>query len=130
MSMVLSSAVFDTVSKQDFLHFFPNDRLQAREVVDFLHFKKEDVSRATGVPSVSIRYDEKMPEELEQRVTEWAHLFNLVAQHFKGDGHKTAAWFAMSNPLLGYFAPRDMIRIGRYKKLLKFIMNALAETKR
>jgi hypothetical protein len=36
-------------------------------------------------------------------------------------------WFKVPNPLLGDVAPRDMIRFGRYKKLLKFIQSALEE---
>jgi len=53
-------------------------------VVEFLNFKKEDVSRATGVPSAFIRYDEKMSEELRERISEWANPSNLVAGHFFG----------------------------------------------
>jgi uncharacterized protein (DUF2384 family) len=128
--MVISNAdIFHTVPQQDHLEFFPHNRLQSKGVVDFLRLKKEDVSRATGVPSASVRYDEKMSEELHERISEWANLLNLVAEHFKGDPHKTASWFTMTNPLLGNISPRDMIRFGRYKKLLKFIVNALADNK-
>ncbi len=78
----------------------------------------------------SVRYDEKIPTELHERIKEWAILLNLVAEHFKGDATKTTLWFTTPNPLLGNISPRDMIRFGRYKKLFKFIFNALAENKR
>ena len=69
-----------------------------------------------------------MPKELEERVREWAVALSLVAQYFK-DEHKTVLWFKTMNPLLGNITPRDMIRIGRFKKLYRFILNALEENK-
>ena len=38
-------------------------------------------------------------------------------------------WFNTSNPLFGEQTPKDMIRIGRSKKLIKFIRNALLKNK-
>jgi len=124
------SDLFTTVPKRDHLSLFQNDRPDYQKVVQSLEFKKEDVSKATGVPLVSIRYDEKMPIELQERIREWAVLLNLVAEHFQSDAKKTTLWFTMSNPLLGNVAPRDMIRFGRFKKLIKFIITALAENRR
>jgi hypothetical protein len=48
----------------------------------------------------------------------------LVAEYFKGDLEKTALWFKIDNPMLGDVSPREMIRAGRFKKLIKFIYNA------
>ena len=124
-----SPGIFGTVAKRDHLSLFEDDTPNYEEVVDFLEFKKEDVSKAAGVSLGSVRYDEKIPAQLRERMREWANLLNLVAEHFQGDGTKTTLWFTMPNPLLGNIPPRDMIRFGRYKKLLKFIVNALAENK-
>ena len=121
---------FDTVPKEDYLSLFQNDKLKYDGVVDFLEFKKSDVSKAAGVPVSSVRYDEKMPIDLHERIREWATLLNLVAEHFKGDVNKTALWFTTPNLLLGNVTPRDMIRFGRYKKLVKFVLNARAENRR
>ena len=126
----LSSDIFSTVPKRDYLSFFQNDRPEYQNVVHFLEFKKEDVSTATGVPLSSVRYDEKIPTELHERIREWATLLNLVAEHFQGNSNRTALWFTMPNPLLGDVSPRNMIRLGRYKKLFKFVVNALAENRR
>jgi hypothetical protein len=109
------------------LVFFEKGEARASKVIEFVDFKKEDVSRAVGVPQSSVRYDERMPQILKDRLREWANLFNLVAQFFKGDAGKTALWFKTTNPMLGNITPRDMIRYGRYQKLLKFILNALSE---
>lgn len=128
--VTLSKNIFDTVPKKDYLSFYKNDKLNYNRIVDFLDFQKEDISKATEIPLSSVRFDSRIPKELHDRLKEWAILFNLVAGHFKGDANKTALWFTTPNPLLGNITPRDMIRIGRYKKLFKFIFNALAENKR
>jgi hypothetical protein len=47
-----------------------------------------------------------------------------VAGYFEGDIEKTALWFRTPNPMLGNISPRDMIRFGRYKRLLKFVTEA------
>jgi hypothetical protein len=120
---------FDTVPKKDYLSLFQNDKPKYDGVVEFLEFKKSDVSKAASVPVSSVRYDDKIPEELHERIREWATLLNLVAEHFGGNAQKTALWFTTFNPLLG-ITPRDMIRFGRYKKLVKFVLNARAENRR
>ena len=122
--------LFATVPKQDFLSLFQDNNPKYQSVVQCLNFKKEDVSKATGVPLSSVRYDEKMPSELQDRIREWATLLNLVAEHFQGDSGKTVLWFTTINPLLGNISPRDMIRYGKYKKLLNFVLNALSENRR
>jgi uncharacterized protein (DUF2384 family) len=123
----ISRDIFSNIPKKDYLSLFDKGEARAPKVVDFVGFKKEEIAQATGVPSNSIRYDERMPQILKDRLRELATLFNLVAQFFDGDAEKTALWFKTPNPMLGDISPRDMIRSGRYKKLLKFIINALSE---
>ena len=123
----LSRDIFSNIPKKDYLSLFAKREAYPHKVVDFVGFKKEEVSQATGVPSNSIRYDDRMPQILKDRLRELATLFNLVAQFFEGDAEKTALWFKTPNPILGNISPRDMIRFGRYKKLLKFILNAISE---
>ena len=122
--------IFATVPKEDYLSFFKDDQPVYNRIKEFLEFRNEDISTATGIPLKSIRLDERIPLEVQERMREWANVLNLVAEHFNGDVSKTALWLTTSNPLLGNMAPRDMIRFGRYKKLFKFIFNALSENKR
>ena len=122
--------IFATVPKEDYLSFFKDDQPVYNRIKEFLEFRNEDISTATGIPLKSIRLDERIPLEVQERMREWANVLNLVAEHFNGDVRKTALWLTTSNPLLGNMAPRDMIRFGRYKKLFKFIFNALSENKR
>jgi uncharacterized protein (DUF2384 family) len=119
--------LFETVPKEDYLSLFPSGGTDYEKVVDLLDFRKKDVSRASNVALHSVRYDlPKMPKELQDRIQEWAVALNLVAQFFR-DEQKTVLWFKTPNPLLGDVAPRDMIKIGRFKKLRRFILQALSE---
>ena len=119
--------LFRNVPTTDALQLFDDaGRLDVRKVVGLLNYKKEDVAVASEVPLASVRYDKNMPDALAERAREWATALNLVANFFK-DQHKTVLWFQLPNPLLGNISPRDMIRVGRFAKLLKFIQTALDE---
>lgn len=120
------TALFHTVPREDPLRLFLGGSTDYQRVVSLLDFKKKDVARASQISIQSVRYDHKMPKELEERVREWAVALSLVAQYFQEE-HKTVLWFKTTNPLLGNISPRDMIRIGRFKKLYRYILNALGE---
>ena len=122
----MGSAIFDTVPKKDYLSLFSGGRTDYKKVVRLLDFNKRDIAKASHVPLNSVRYDQKIPKELEQRLNEWATALAAVAQHFK-DAQKTVLWFKIPNPLLGNVAPREMLRVGRFNKLHRFILNALSE---
>jgi len=123
-------ALFETIPKEDYLRLFHSGHTDYEKVVDLLDFRKKDVARATNLALHSVRYDPpKMPKELQERLQEWAIALNLVAQFFR-DEQKTVLWFRTSNPLLGDIAPRDMIKIGRFKKLRQFILQALSENEK
>jgi len=122
-------SLFATVPKDDTLSLFHGGKPDYEKVVMVLEFKKKDVAKASNVSVDSVRYDNKMPKELEDRMTEWATAIALVGQYFK-DLDKTVLWFKVLNPLLGNIAPREMIRVGRFQKLFRFIQNALNENER
>jgi hypothetical protein len=123
--MVRSRAIFGTVPDRDYLGFWADQTLNSRAVADFLDLDKRSVAKLAGVAPTSVRFDQKIPKEVFERLREIANICELVAQFFKGDAAKTALWFKTKNPLLGDISPRDMVRYGRYEKLRRFIMNAL-----
>lgn len=129
MSAAQLNSLFTSVPEKDYFSFFHEGEPNGKKIVDFLQYKTEDVSVAANVPVKSVRYDEKMSAELRGRLIEWATAINLVGSYFK-DEEKTMLWFQIPNPLLGGMSPKDMIRVGRFKKLLKFIQTALDENKR
>jgi hypothetical protein len=119
--------LFATVAEKDYLGFWANQTLNARGVVDFLDLGKRDIAKISGIAPASVRFDQKIPKEVLERLMEIANICGLVAQFFAGDVAKTALWFKTVNPLLGNISPRDMIRYGRYEKLRRFVMSAMEE---
>jgi predicted nucleotidyltransferase len=121
------TALFRTVPEKDYLGFWAGHLLRAEKVVDFLEFKKIDVAQIAGVSLASVRFDQKIPKQVRDHLMVVGALCELVAQHFRGDVVKTTLWFKTANPLLGNVSPREMIRLGRYDKLRRFVMEALEE---
>jgi predicted nucleotidyltransferase len=122
---ITRAALFRTVPERDYLRFWTGQALKAEAVVEFLDFKKTDVAKISGVSLASVRFDQKIPKQVRDRLMEIATLCELVAEHFRGDVMKTALWFKTINPLLGDLSPRDMLRRSRYDKVRRFVMQAL-----
>ena len=124
--MPTSFDLFSPLSNDAF-HFGQGAAFDAKRVSSVLNLKKADVSRLASVSVKSVRYDDAIPQQVRDRLEEIANTINMVAQVFNGDMDKTTAWFLVRNPLLGDISPRDMIRLGRYERLRKFIINAMME---
>lgn len=119
-------ALFDTVPP-DLMGFGLGSSFDAKSVQSFLSLKKEDVSRIADVSPKSVRFDDAMPVPVRERLQEIANTINLVARFFGGDADKTGTWFKTRNPLLGDISPRDMICLGRFQRLRKFIWLAMSD---
>lgn len=120
------AGLFDNIPNSDPLALFAGGRPDYPRVAELLSLSRNEVALASNVPKKYVRYDAQMPKELQDRMKEWAIVVGLVASHFK-EAEKTALWFRVPNPQLGDFTPRDMIRFGRFKKLHRFIVNALRQ---
>ena len=113
------------MASDDLLGSYEDGSFKPKSVAEFLALKNSNVSRAAAVSRNSVRYDDAIPQPMRERLAEIANICNLVAQHFDGDRQKTALWFTTKNPMLGDISPCDMIRVGRYDKLRRFVVNAL-----
>jgi uncharacterized protein (DUF2384 family) len=120
------SDLFRTVSKTDSLHFWRQGSLNYQRVREFTGLDTADFARITGLAKSSVRYDEKAPKEVREHMENIANVCNLVFQFFQDDV-KTKLWLQTPNPMLGNVSPRDMIRFGRYAKLLRFVTQAMEE---
>jgi hypothetical protein len=99
-----------------------------KKIADLVQLSKKDLSKLGGVALASVRFDQNIPQAVAERLREIANIANLVGEFFEGDAHKVGLWFELSNPQLGGISPRAMIRAGRYKRLLNFVLEArLAE---
>lgn len=124
-----SSGLFSNVP-DDYFNLFNQGVVDGKKVAQLLGYKREDIATAANIPFSSVRYDtKKMPLELKERFKEWAIALNLVYSFFN-DHEKTILWFSIPNPHLGGISPKNMIRIGRFRKLLHFIQTALDENQR
>jgi hypothetical protein len=117
-------SIFDTVPKTNHLRFIEESKPQPKRVVSFLKLTQRDVAKLSGYPVSSIRYDHRLPTEVADRLMEVGVICEAVADFFGGDEEKTRLWFRTANPLLGGITPRDMIRLGRHKRLMQFVLEA------
>lgn len=124
------TGLFETVPRKDHLGFGIGPGFNAKAVTDMLSLRKAEVSKIAHVAQSSVRYDDNIPTAVRDRLEEIASICNMVAGFFDGDAGKTTLWFKTPNPMLGDVAPRDMIRLGRYDKLRKFIVTAISERNR
>jgi hypothetical protein len=124
-----ADALFRTVPRKNVLGLFRpgSGDVDVQLTRDFLGFTKEEVASATNVAEGSVRFDERMPSEMRERMIEIATICELVAEYF-GSAEKAALWFKIDNPLLGNWSPRDMVRLGKFKKLHRFVVEALTGT--
>lgn len=124
--MPTPASLFKTVALSDPLHFWQGQSLDYDKVRDFAGFDTGEVARMTGLKKNSVRYDERAPKEVREHMAAIANICNLVFGFFN-DAVKTKLWLMTPNPMLGNTAPRDMIRHGRYEKLLRFVTDALED---
>jgi hypothetical protein len=122
--MTMSSALYMTVPQHMPDVLFSDGLADPHKTATFLQFNKGDVATATGVPRRMVHLDAKITEELRARLTEITTICALVLEHFDGDLDKTHLWFTTRNPLLGNLSPREMIRFGLYRKVLRFVQEA------
>jgi hypothetical protein len=118
------SSIVDHIARNDLLHLYPDGRPDYKRVADLVKLNKADLGKLSGVAKSSVRFDSHIPEPVAERLREIANIANLVAEFFNGDPQKVGLWFEIANPLLGNVSPRNMIRIGRYKRLLSFVLDA------
>jgi hypothetical protein len=123
----MPTPIYDNIPRQMPDALFSDGVADPRKTAAFLRFSTNDVATATGVPRKTVRLDAQITEEVRTRLSEIATICALVAEHFHGDLDKTHLWFTTRNPLLGDISPREMIRYGLYRKVLRFVQEARAQ---
>ena len=103
-----SALLFRTIADRDYLEFWSGESFNPHRVARFLELSKSEVAKVAGVAPASVRFDQKMPKDVRDRMLEIGNICGLVAQFFAGDVAKTALWFKTKNPLFGNISPRDL----------------------
>jgi hypothetical protein len=117
-------SIVSHIANEDLLHLYRDGRPDYKRIADLVKLSKADLGKISQVAKSSVRFDANIPEPVAERLREIANIANLVAGFFAGDVQKVGLWFELANPMLGNISPRDMIRIGRYKRLLNFVVDA------
>jgi hypothetical protein len=120
----LKPSIVSHIASDDLLHLYRDGQLDYKRIADLAQLSKSDLSKISQVAKSSVRFDAHIPEPVAERLRDIANIANLVAEFFVGDSQKVALWFEIANPMLGNISPSNMIRIGRHKKLLNFILEA------
>jgi hypothetical protein len=118
------ASIVSHIANQDLLHLYRDGHPDYKRIADLTKLSKADLSKISQVAKSSVRFDKHIPEPVAARLREIANIANLVAEFFAGDAQKVGLWFEIANPMLGNASPRDMIRFGRYKRLLNFVIDA------
>jgi hypothetical protein len=109
------------------LHFYRDGHPDYKRIAELIKLSKSDLSKIAQVAKSSVRFETHIPEPVAERLREIANIANLVAEFFVGDEQKVALWFEIANPMLGNITPSNMIRIGKQKRLLSFVVSAREE---
>lgn len=112
------------VFKEDYLGLFSDHEPNYKRVAQLVSLSKTDLGKIGKVSASSVRFDAKIPQPVAERLSEIANIANLVAEFFNADAKKVELWFRLPNPQLGNISPRNMIRLGRYTRLLNFVLDA------
>jgi hypothetical protein len=118
------AAIVSHIANQDLLHLYRDGHPDYKRIAELTKLSKADLSKIAQVAKSSVRFDAHIPEPVAARLREIANIANLVAEFFAGDAQKVGLWFEIANPMLGNASPRDMIRFGRYKRLLNFVIDS------
>ena len=127
MNTIQNSELFSVIPKSDALKLSTKHGIDYKKVADLLEFDRGDLSKVANVSKSSVRFDAKIPSDLKDRMDQIFIVVNHVGNYFAGDRIKTALWFKTKNPMLGNISPRDMIRVGRFHKLMRCILSATKE---
>ncbi len=121
------ASLFNTVPARDYLQFWQSGRFQPQRVARFLGLSKPELAQLAAVAQASVRFDDKAPRILRERLMDIAATCELVAEAFGGNTTKTALWFMTSNPYLGNLSPRELLQRGEHEVLQRHVLEAASE---
>lgn len=123
-AVVRRSSIASHIARRDLLSLYREGIPDYKRIADLVQLSKADLGKLAGVAKSSVRFDASIPVPVAERLRELANIANLVAEYFDGDVQKVGLWFELQNPMLGNISPRNVIRGGRYKRLLNFVLDA------
>ncbi len=126
MASNFRAPLFSTVPQQDYLQFWQSGLFQPQRVAKFLGLSKSELALLAGVAPASVRFDDKAPRVLRERMMDLAATCALVAEAFVGNVTMTKLWFMTANPQLNNLSPCDLLRRGDHEALQRQVTAAIA----
>jgi hypothetical protein len=117
-------SIVSHIAGEDLLRLYSDACPNYKRIADLTKLSKSDLSKISRVAGSSVRFDAHIPEPVAERLREIANIANLVGEFFAGDERKVALWFEIANPMLGNISPSNLIRIGKQRRLLSFVVSA------
>ena len=120
--------IFNTVAKKNIFNLYNNNKIDYQAVADKMNFNRQEVAKAVRIDLSSVKYEEtKIPDEMKVFFQAMILLLNTTHQYLQ-DENKVIQWLDAPNTSCGGYSPKDMIRMGQYKKLVN-IVSSYAEGK-
>ena len=122
MGTVSQRHIFNTAPKHDVFGLYNTKRaINYKQVVRTFNFTKKEVSKATRTQVHSVSYENnKIPEEIKEFLSNMIWLLQTTYEHLQ-DKNKVIQWLDSPNPICGGYSPKEMIRLGQYKKLINIV---------
>ena len=122
--------IFNTVPKNDIFGLYNKNKghLKYQAVANTINFNRQEVSKATRININAVKYKEdEIPDKIKEFFISITWLLHTTHTYLK-DKDKVIKWLDSPNPACGGYSPKDMIRMGQYKKLVR-IVSCYAEGK-
>ena len=117
--------LFSSIPEGDLFGLKGKNGYDFRKTASFLGLNRRNIAKAAKISEQSVRYDERTPADLKDFFMKIISVICIVAKQFDYDKENTKLWFNMPNPMLGGVSPVQMIILGKYGKLMKFIQRSL-----
>ena len=120
--------IFNTVPKNDVFGVYDKGRIRYKAVATAINFNRQEISKATRINISAVKYKEsEIPAKIKEFFMAMTWLLYTTHAHLQNKD-KVLQWLDSPNPSCGGFSPKDMIRMGQYKKLVN-IVSCYAEGK-
>lgn len=119
----VQNSLFSNIATTKIPAFYKeNGETDYKEISVFLQLSPDDLAKIAKISVKTIRFSGNIPLALKERMEEMKNICELVFEML-GSIEKTQLWFKTKNQMLGNTSPRDLLRFGRYQKLLDVLMD-------
>lgn len=119
----VQNALFSNIAAKRIPSFYKeNGETDYKEISVFLQLSNDDLAKIARISVKTVRFNGNIPIALKERMEEMKNVCELVFEML-GNIEKTQLWFKTKNQMLGNTSPRDLLRFGRYQKLLDVLMD-------